>query len=118
MRQAQQELEAFVAERQARRQAAAEQQRAHEVRRRMQPRTPADFVLLYDELAMWWGQEQEKIAAAESVTGGQAGWVGSRKGSGHPEYHHGMALHAAMVHSPTPAYLLTCLTCPPLSPHR
>ena len=82
MRQAQQELEVFVAEQQARSQAAAERQRAHEVRRRMQPRTPADFVLLYDELAMWWGQEQEKIAAAEGVTGGQAWWVGWGAGGG------------------------------------
>ena len=50
----------------------AQQQQRHderELRRRMQPRTRADFALLYEELAAWWGQEQCKIASAEGVTG-------------------------------------------------
>lgn len=53
--------------------AAAETERQYEMQRRMQPRTPADFLLLYDELAQWWGQEQAKIAGAQGLTGA-AGW--------------------------------------------
>ena len=52
---------------------AAAAARQYEVLRRMQPRTPADFLLLFDELAQWWGQEQAKIASAQGLTGG---WVG------------------------------------------
>lgn len=49
---------------------AAAAARQYEVLRRMQLRTPADFLLLFDELAQWWGQEQAKIAAAQGLTGG------------------------------------------------
>ena len=57
--------------------AAAEAARQREAQRRMQPRSASDFAALYDELAMWWGQEQAKIAAAQDATGprGRVGWV-------------------------------------------
>ena len=36
--------------------AAAEAERRTEVQRRMQPRSRADFLVLYDELAVWCGR--------------------------------------------------------------
>ncbi|KAL4436599.1 hypothetical protein ABPG75_003738 [Micractinium tetrahymenae] len=68
LRQARADLAAFLTEQAQQQAAAAEAARQYEIQRRMQPRTQADFVLLYDELAMWWGQEQAKIAAAEGIT--------------------------------------------------
>lgn len=48
--------------------AQAEAAAQHEVRRRLQPRRPSDFALLYEELAAWWGQETAKIKAQEGVS--------------------------------------------------
>ncbi|PRW45054.1 IQ and ubiquitin-like domain-containing isoform A [Chlorella sorokiniana] len=68
-RDAQRQLEAYVAQQAAAAAAAAEALRQKEAQRRMQPRTQVDFLVLYDELAVWWGQEQAKIAAAQGLTG-------------------------------------------------
>ena len=35
----------------------------------MQPRSRADFLILYQELAVWWGSEQAKIDAEQGLTG-------------------------------------------------
>jgi hypothetical protein len=48
---------------------AAELEAQQAMQRRMQPRTQEDFNLLLDELAMWWGQEHSKVAAAQGLTG-------------------------------------------------
>lgn len=65
--QARADLAAFLAQQAQQQAEAAEAARQHEVRRRMQPRTRADFVLLYDEVRHGRGGSADNTASMHAT---------------------------------------------------
>ncbi|GAB4817527.1 hypothetical protein N2152v2_004573 [Parachlorella kessleri] len=66
MQAAKRALDEYTAAQEAQQAQQQEESRQAEVRRRMQPRSSADFAILHKELAAWWRQETAQIKGADA----------------------------------------------------